>query len=712
MKKTLRILGGMLLAATTSTFAQVPLHMDGPKLEPSLLQFVETGTAIRHNVNGRLGIRSIKAQTPVDVIVNVSDADKVIRSMEREGMEAERINDNLLTARLTAQQLQSLSELPEVYYVKKSRQFRPLMVNTRKSIKANDVHSGKDLETPYTGEGVLVAVLDQGFQPRHLAFYDSEGQTRIKQWWNRRTYSTNKNTKPTTVIPTGGDGFNTGGHATHVANIAAGSIVEGSNYYGIAPKADLYLVASSFDETELLNDIQTIAAYAKKQEQPVVINMSLGSQMGPHDGSTPFDQGVSKLIDAGGVFVCGAMGNEGGQRIHASYTFKTQDEVKSVLFQPVDGETIIPGEIWEQNTNGQKNITFRPFYLVGTNKTYLTSSQMSQLYIYDSIDRYNNKHNLMFTVPISYLKNIGGTTAQFGVEMIGNEGETVHAWMEADYGQFKSGAGYLSGNSQYLVSEAGASIPHAFAIAAYAATNTYKSVDGYTYGGSQTGQTVGQLAYFSSNGPWLGEVNKPTIAAPGFMVLSAFNSYDSDFSATSQDVVGSVKKGSATYYYGQMSGTSMATPVATGTVALWLEANPKLTYEQIIDIFETTAVHDNYAKQAWDAKFGYGKIDAYAGLKKALEYAANGIDPVRTNSEAPVTLQKGGDTWRILFNSDERFADVSLYTADGKLVESHDYDALRRGEERTVSLQGLPAGVYLIRIHTAAAQLTRKVMVR
>ena len=77
-----------------------------------------------------------------------------------------------------------------------------------------------------------------------------------------------------------------------------------------------------------------------------------------------------------------------------------------------------------------------------------------------------------------------------------------------------------------------------------------------------------------------------------------------------------------------------------------------------------------------------------------------------------VTLQKGGDTWRILFNSDERFTDMSFFSANGQLVESHNYDALRRGEERTVSLQGLPAGVYLIRIRTAAAQLTRKVMVR
>lgn len=702
----------MILAATTNVFAQVPVNTEGPKLEPALQQFVETGTAVRQNVGGRLGIRNIQVETPIDVIVNVKDADTVMNLLESQDEGAVRINDNLITARLTASQLQTLAENPEVYYIKKSRQFHPLMVNTRKAVKANDVHNGKDLETPFDGEGVLVAVIDQGFQPRHIAFYDADGNTRIKQYWNRRNYASNKNTKPTTVIPSGGDGFSTGGHATHVANIAGGSIVEGSSYYGIAPKSDLYLVSSSFDETELLDDIKTIAAYAKKQEQPVVVNLSLGSQMGPHDGSTPFDQGVSKLIDDGGVFVCGAMGNEGGQRIHATYAFKNDGEVKNLVYSITDGETLVPGEIWENNTNGKRNVTFKPFYMVGTTKTYLTSTQMSQLYIYDSIDRYNNKHNLMFTVPLSTLRSISGSsTAVFGVELTGNENDTIHAWIEAEYGSFKSGSGNLSGNSQYLVSEAGASIPHGFAIAAYAATNTFNSADGYQYGGANTGQTVGQIAYFSSNGPWLGNVKKPTIAAPGFMVISAFSSYDGLFDATDYSIVSTVKKGSTTYYYGQMSGTSMATPVATGVVALWLQANPKLTYDQMIEIFESTAVHDNYAKADWDAKFGYGKIDAYAGIKKALEFAADGIDPVRTNSEAPVTLKKGSDAWRILFNTDERFANVALFSTNGQLIQQHNYEGLRRGEERVLSLQDVPSGVYVVRIQTAGAQLTRKVLV-
>lgn len=47
-------------------------------------------------------------------------------------------------------------------------------------------------------------------------------------------------------------------------------------------------------------------------------------------------------------------------------------------------------------------------------------------------------------------------------------------------------------------------------------------------------------------------------------------------------------------FYGVMSGTSMATPVVTGVVALWLQANPTLTPEQIKEIISETSIHDTY----------------------------------------------------------------------------------------------------------------------
>ena len=155
----------------------------------------------------------------------------------------------------------------------------------------------------------------------------------------------------------------------------------------------------------------------------------------------------------------------------------------------------------------------------------------------------------------------------------------------------------------------------------------------------------------------------------------------------------------------------MATPVVTGILALWLQANPNLTNDQVLEILQMTATHDSYAKNDWDAKFGYGKINAYEGLKKALQYAADGIAPIRANTQEPVTLQKSADAWRILFNSDERFAEVSLFTSDGKLVSKQSYGKLRQGEERVLDLKGHRSGVYVVRIKTAGADLSRKLLI-
>ena len=64
---------------------------------------------------------------------------------------------------------------------------------------------------------------------------------------------------------------------------------------------------------------------------PYVINMSFGSQLGPHDGSQPTDQAINNFLKEGKGFVCAAMGNEGDLAIHATHTFTSDGETKSVL---------------------------------------------------------------------------------------------------------------------------------------------------------------------------------------------------------------------------------------------------------------------------------------------------------------------------------------------------------------------------------------------
>ena len=74
----------------------------------------------------------------------------------------------------------------------------------------------------------------------------------------------------------------------------------------------------------------------------------------------------------------------------------------------------------------------------------------------------------------------------------------------------------------------------------------------------------------------------------------------------------SVGRGKDKSWYGLMEGTSQASPFMAGTIALWLQAYPYLTYEQVIEILQKTArKHAKMDGKTWDARYGYGLVDAY-----------------------------------------------------------------------------------------------------
>jgi serine protease AprX len=81
------------------------------------------------------------------------------------------------------------------------------------------------------------------------------------------------------------------------------------------------------------------------------------------------------------------------------------------------------------------------------------------------------------------------------------------------------------------------------------------------------------VASFSSRGPTLYGLKKPDILVPGVNIISlrSPNSYLDKLQRTSR--VGS--------YYFSMSGTSMATPICAGIVALMKEADPSLTPNEV-----------------------------------------------------------------------------------------------------------------------------------
>ena len=170
------------------------------------------------------------------------------------------------------------------------------------------------------------------------------------------------------MIPTGTDRSKPDtGHATHVTNIAAGSDT-GNGLKGVAPEADIIMIPSSFDDAEIMEDVKFVKDYAQQHKQPWVVNMSFGSQTGPHDGSTDYDQSIDRLLGDRGGFITAAMGNEGDQHLHTHGTL-APGETKYVLVD-ADFQSVVDGEaddqfytnvdIWGSAADGKTHFTVTP----------------------------------------------------------------------------------------------------------------------------------------------------------------------------------------------------------------------------------------------------------------------------------------------------------------------------------------------------------------
>jgi serine protease AprX len=126
------------------------------------------------------------------------------------------------------------------------------------------------------------------------------------------------------------------------------------------------------------------------------------------------------------------------------------------------------------------------------------------------------------------------------------------------------------------------------------------------------------IAAFSSRGPGLGGYTaKPDIVAPGVGIESLADPHSAIYTLRAPFLLrGTV----ATAYepYVSLSGTSMSAPVVSGTVALMLQANPKLTPNQVKAILQYTAQvypgHDTLTQ-------GAGFLNAQGAIRLASYFA-------------------------------------------------------------------------------------------
>ena len=718
-------LAAMSLCIGGTAYAQ-SADSTGKKYDGALKHIVsERAAAAANKTGGAISVRSTSAalDSTVATIITTTNGKQLVSRLTSMNVKAKFLTDKYITAEIPFSLLDSVAALPTVVRINASRTHKAKTAISRDSMKVTSIHNGTGLDTPYDGTGVIIGIIDQGFEYTHPAFADADGNLRIKRLWNRY-YNGSVTTDAATILAAVNDKIG-GTHATHVAGIAGGSKVGNHIYYGMAPGADLYFYPSKFTDEDMLENVADVKAQGEALGKPWVVNMSLGSQIGPHDGSTAYDQTLSSYIGDGG-FVTGAMGNERGQRLHITHTFTSDTDTLFTIMTPENGVESMVFDLWGTDAAASSSLKVMPFlYDSEDDKFNYRNSAYWKTYVptYPVTTTPNNKDNVYGYFHVENFDNSTyGTSGQYevGLAITAKAGYVLHGWINADEGAWSAPTSkFTAGDDQYCVAEGAASSPKVIAVASYDVARNWRSLDGNPYSFSSMPFTPGKASPFSSYGPQIVEnYPKPMISAPGAPIISAYSHTDSDFDYSSEEpfLTDTVQYKGETYYYGMNMGTSMATPATAGVIALWLQAYPTLPHDSLVAAMRYSAVRDaNTGTDEWDNSRGYGRLNAYEGLKRVLQMkAANPNTSINSvaNTETPISLSAEADKWRILFNSSEDGATISVYGIDGRKVYSRTLGAVGMGEEFTISTSTFARGIYLLNISTLNSRYTRKLIVR
>ncbi len=616
--------------------------------------------------------------------------------------------DKIVSVRIPLNQLNSWQELSGFDYLTLSNKFQVMNDRGVKDMRADSVQQGIGLPEGYTGKDVYIGITDWGFDYTSPMFYDTSlTQTRIVAAWDQfKTSGPNPQdfnygteyVGASALLAAGSDTANIysyGTHGTHVAGICGGSGA-GTIYRGVAFESKLLFVTFLVDEAAVLDAWQWMYDKATADGKRLVINMSWGLyHFGTLDGTSTLSQAISAFSDLGVVFV-NSGGNNGNVNFHIKKTFannllKSKVDFYSYSANPnMWGQSIHAwgevGQSFESGiivTNSSNAVLVEsPFYNTNTTTAYIDTFLVTGTdtiwynITADAFHPLNQRPQMRLRVKNTDtgLKVLLKSQASSG---------TVHYWnvteLSNDVGNWgmpfaTAGAGTTAGDNLNGISEPSCS-DDVISVAAYAPQYS-------TSGGNLVG---GAIASFSSIGPRYDGVMKPDIAAPGVSIASSISS----FTNSTYTSVASIPFNNRTYHFAKFSGTSMASPMVAGVVALILDANPYLMPQQVKDIIMQTAREDNYTQVIpieGSPKWGAGKINAYAAVQLAL--LTVGTNEVK--QEKKIEIYPNPSSSVLNFKGDFIPNTIDLIDANGTCIK-------REIQNGSTSIADLKAGTYFVR---------------
>ena len=551
-------------------------------------------------------------------------------------------------------------------------------------------------------------------------------------------------------------------HGSHVLGSIAGRGIDG-NFAGMAPEADIigghvpigdipqdfysrlndYLMKTFLPETnglpmgivnvEISNVIELAMLYkifkkADDLNKPCVVNWSFGAPSSFSADFTAYETVLNRMLGPGRIVVASA-GNDGGMMKYVKkeadkpmeqpvyyksdtrtyYMFirtkmdnpffkmdmvfedladtihiDTYDAIiKNAFNQDYEASVDIPRSEWEDEFEDMEEY---PFSVAVKTTNFAEGYAGFNLTVHPSV-KYSHSENMVGKIIVNSpveLEFLGSKDAKGGYTRFSNEN------IENSRG------------CNIKTIELPGSLERIVTVGAMHQCTSFTNIFGEDATYIALGSEKGHLSSFSSCGPTIDNRIKPDVVAPGHNVLSVYNSFYEPGLAENVEKKMAYKANAfgKDYAIWTMSGTSMSSPVTTGVIALWLQANPNLTPEDIKGVIERTSHQPEPEFSGTDKNvyYGWGEIDAYAGLLDIL--GLTGISEISQHQPAGLKFRLEGRTLHI--DGIDSSETVTVFDLSGRPVLRTETSS-----DGILSLPELSAGVYAVQVGHRGSTLIR-----
>ena len=543
-----------------------------------------------------------------------------VSALQASGLDVDTVAGDIAAGSISLDRLHELEASDGVVQVEASRVLRAELDQALPEANITVVHgiASEGGMAGYRGSGVIVGVIDSGIDFAHPAFRRKDGTTRILAIWDQGLVPRGREASPAgfsfgveftraaidaaLAAEVRHQDHRTGAavfHGTHVAGIAAGNgSVDGydqpaGTFVGAAPEAYIVCVATNRgraegelglgDSRDTIAAVQYIARVATAAGLPVVMNLSLGDNLGPHDGTSPLERALTAELAGPGRVMVKSAGNEGDSGCHAGGIL-ARGATQWVKFRvPTGRRAPVVVDLWYASgdrfevavasPDGDRTPPISP----GSDIVGMLGSD--HVFVGSDVDHPGNHENRI-TLVLSPTTGAALTAGDWSVVLTGQVAVSGQwdAWIQRSEASIRCEFHPPFRNPASTISIPGT-------------TRSVITVGSYV----SRGPDLGVVSPFSSRGPTRDGRSAPTLAAPGQQIIAPQPPSTGDT-------------------YGKLQGTSMAAPLVAGVVALMLEKNPNLTTAQVREALVTTARHDRRTGTTPNDWWGAGKIDAEKAL--------------------------------------------------------------------------------------------------